>query len=110
MCLWQRLVTFLTDTSAARDNMREVAQILREVTNVSRGDGDFDKILCQMLDRLEPESSFYRAPRFKRFLQQSYSSIKHSYPNDPDSASWFVIAGRALENLPQIYGLPGEER
>lgn len=102
MSLWHRFVRFLTDDSSARENMREVAEILREVLQTSRGDGDFDTVLREVLEAREPGSSFYRLPRFKGFLAKEYR--RKERPSD-----WFVIARHVLEDLPRIYGLPLDE-
>lgn len=100
--MWKALLHFLFDRTPARENMREVAAILRDVISVSNGDGNFDQVLQDVMDRHDPGNSRYRAPRIKQFL------IRYERFEDRD-ASLFIVAQHVLEDLPKIYGFPPED-
>lgn len=100
--MWKKIWHFLTDRTSARENMREVAAILRDILETSKGDGDFDAVLKRVMEKHDPVHSRYRIPRFRLFLLRSRRRSDYH-------ADLFTIAAHVLEDLPKIYGLPAED-
>ena len=100
--MWKKIWHFLTDRTSAKEDMRDVAAILRDILESSKGDGIFDDVLQRVMEQHDPANSHYRIPRFRLFLIRSRRF-------EDRNASLFTVARHVLEDLPKIYGLPAEE-
>lgn len=101
--LLQRLWTFLTDTSGAEENQREVEASLREALTYRNGDGDFEANLRTVLNR-----RFGSAGGYDHYLSllQVIGKYRRSYT---DGADLRTAAEQILEDLPRLYGTRRED-
>lgn len=103
MQLMKALHRLLFDQTAAKKDMAEVEEILREVLGTYTPDESFTSALDRVFEKRQPGSSLHRTAFFKRFLARSRRRSDHS-------ADLFTVARHVLEDLPKIYGIKPEER
>jgi hypothetical protein len=103
MRFWKNISTLLFDNTAAKKDMEEVEEILREVLGTYTPQESFTAALNRVLEQRQNGSSFHRTPYFKQFLSRWRRREDHA-------ADRFTIARHVLEDLPKIYGIKPEER
>jgi hypothetical protein len=103
MEFWRKINHLLFDKTAAKKDMAEVEEILREVLGTYTPQENFTTALNRVLEERQKGSSFHRTPCFKQFLSRNRRRADYS-------ADLFTIARHVLEDLPKIYGIKPSER